>query len=88
MMTSHITVLPYSHEEYSILERANKEINKHLRAIIFDRKIKANWSTVLPLIQRFMNTTEHSSLGCAPSQIIFGNAVDLDRRILHEPKET
>ena len=29
---------------------------------------------------------EHSSIGCAPSQIIFGNAVDLDRGILHERK--
>ena len=31
-----------------------------------------------------MNTFEHSSIGCAPSQIIFGNAIDLDRNILHK----
>ena len=30
-----------------------------------------------------MNTFTHSSIGCAPAQIIFGNAIDLDRRILH-----
>ena len=39
----------------------------------------------LPLIQRVLNTTVHSSIGTSPSKIIFGNAIDLDRRILHEP---
>jgi len=86
MCTNHMTILPYSHEENSIVERANREVNKHLRAIIFDRKIKTHWSIVLPLVQRVMNTMEHSSIGCAPSQIIFGNSVDLDRGILHERK--
>ena len=70
----------------SIVERANREVNKHLRAIVFDRKIKERWSLALPLIQRVMNTFEHSSIGCAPSQIIFGNSVDLDRIILHPTK--
>ena len=83
-MINHLTVMPYSHEENSIVERANREVNSHLRAIVFDRKIKVNWSLALPLIQRVMNTFEHSSIGCAPSQIIFGNAIDLDRNILHK----
>ena len=39
----------------------------------------------LPLIQRVLNTTVHSSIGTSSSQIIFGNAIDLNRRILHEP---
>jgi len=86
MMTNHITVMPYSHEENSIVERANKEVNRHLRAIVFDRKIKENWSLTLPLVQRVMNTTVHSTIGVAPAQIIFGNAIDLDRHILHEPQ--
>ena len=86
MYCNHITIMPYSHEENSIVERANREVNKHLRAIVFDRKIKEHWSLVLPLVQRVMNTFEHSSLGCAPSQIIFGNSVDLDRVILHPTK--
>ena len=85
MWTNHITIMPYSHEENSIVERANKEVNRHLRAIVFDRKIKTHWSTALPLLQRVMNTLEHSSTEQAASQIIFGNAIDLDRRILYDP---
>ena len=51
MMTDHLTIMAYSHEENSIVERANREVNKHLRAIVFDRKIKTNWSIALPLLQ-------------------------------------
>ena len=58
-----------------MVERANKEVNRHFRAIVFDRKIKSNWSLTLPLVQRVMNTTVHSSTGVASAQIIFGNAI-------------
>ena len=83
-MTEHLTIMAYSHEENSIVERANREVNKHLRAIVFDRKIKTNWSIALPLIQRLMNTLEHSATGCAPTSIIMGNNVILDQCLVYE----
>ena len=86
MMVNHISIMPYSHEENGTVERSIKEVNRHLRAIVFDRKIKEKWSMALPLVQRVMNTMTHSSTGVPPSQIIYGNAIDLDRRILHEPQ--
>ena len=45
--------MPYSHEENSIVERANREVNKHLRAIVFDRKIKERWSLALTVVRLF-----------------------------------
>ena len=33
--------VPYSKEENGIVERSNKEVMRHLRAIIFDKNI--NW---------------------------------------------
>ena len=84
MMTDHLTIMAYSHEENSIVERANREVNKHLRAIVFDRKIKTNWSIALPLLQRLMNTLEHSATGCAPASIIMGNNVNLDQCLVYE----
>jgi len=53
--TEHLTILPYSHEENSIVERANKEVGRHLRTIIFDKQIKNEWAIALPLVQRIMN---------------------------------
>jgi transposase InsO family protein len=34
LYTRHLTILPYSHEENSIVERENKEVLRHLRAIV------------------------------------------------------
>jgi hypothetical protein len=77
----HFVSTAHSHEENAIVERAIKEVNRHLRAIIYDRNIYDDWSILLPLVQRIMNSTFHSSIGCSPSQIIFGDAIDLNRDI-------
>ena len=76
---------PYSHEENGIAERAIKSTQEHLRALLYDREIKESWSTVLPLVQRIMNASRHQAIDCSPAQIIFGNSIDLDRHIVHEP---
>jgi len=64
------TTLAYSKEENGIVERANKEVMRHLRAIIFHTKVRDEWETYLPFVQRIMNTHKHSSTGVAPYQIV------------------
>jgi transposase InsO family protein len=86
MDTLPLTILPYSHEENGIVERVNKEVIRHLRAILYDKQIKDQWSLVLPLVQRIHNATPHSSTNVAPAHLIFGHTLDLDRGILHERK--
>lgn len=49
------------------MERLNKEILRHLRGLVFDKKIKDDWSMVLPLVQRIMNATLHVSTGVSPT---------------------
>ena len=81
----------YSKEENAIVERANKEVNRHLRTIVYNRKVKTKWSKYLPLVQRIMNASTHSSTGVSPAQIVYGNAVKLDRNLLpleHTPHST
>lgn len=80
--TEHQLTLTYSHEENSIVERANKEINRHLRALIFHQNVITRWSLSLPLVQRIFNAEIKESLGVSPAQIIFGNAINLDRGII------
>jgi len=86
MDTLPLTILPYSHEENGIVERVNKEVIRHLRAILYDKQIKDLWSLVLPLVQRIHNATPHSSTNVAPAHLIFGHTLDLDRGILHARK--
>lgn len=84
LQVTTITATPYSKQENGIVERANKEVLRHLRAFIADSKILESWSSYLPLIQRIMNATTHSVLGVSPASIVFGDATRLDRRVLNE----
>jgi hypothetical protein len=79
--TEHVTTMAYSKQENSIVERANKETLRHLKAIVFDRKVKYKWSSTLPLVQRIFNSNIIETIGVSPAQIIFGNAINLDRGI-------
>jgi hypothetical protein len=62
--------IAYSHEENGISERANKEVLRHLRAILFDKDIHDSWSTCLPLVKRILNATPHGTTKVAPASII------------------
>jgi len=80
--TNSIVSTPYSKQENGIVERANKEVLRHLRAFITDEKVLEAWHSYLPLVQRIMNSTRHSSLGVSPGEIMFGNATRLEPRVL------
>ncbi len=79
--SEHILSMSYSKEENALVERANAEVMRHLRAIVFDTRLKNQWSLSLPLVQRILNSTTKESIGVSPAQLIFGNALDLDRNL-------
>ena len=85
--TEHELTLAESKEENAIVERANKEVMRHLRGIILEKKVQTEWSTYLPLVQRIMNASVHSSTGVSPAQLLFGNAVKLDMGIFLPHKQ-
>lgn len=45
----------------AIVERANKEVNRHLRAYTFDRAIVDDWQMLVPFVQRYMNSSVSDS---------------------------
>ena len=47
--SEHKTTLPDSKEENGIVERANKEVMRHLRAILLEMQTTNEWSVYLPL---------------------------------------
>ncbi len=78
---------PYSKEENTIVERSNKEVMRHLRNILFDRNIEiADWGLYVPMVQRIFNATEIESIKTSPGQIIYGNSIQLDRRLFEVTK--
>jgi hypothetical protein len=70
---SHLIVLPYHHSGNGLVERRNREINKHLRAMVLSDRISSEWSTYLPLVQRIANSHFDSSIGTTPTQLLFGD---------------
>ena len=82
------TTLAYSKEENGLVERANKEVIRHLRALIYELNSHKNWPRLLPLVQRIMNSAVHSSTGVSPADLVYGQAINLDRGILLDDPDT
>lgn len=87
MGTEHVLTMAGSKEESGLVERSNKEVLRHLRAIMYHKNIYDNWSIYLPMVQRIINSTVNESIGVSPAQILFGNAVTLDRGIFVKQNE-
>ena len=86
LRTEQELTIAYSKEENAIVERANKEVMRHLRAIIFDDRVYAKWGKrQLPLVMRILNSEEKTRTGVTPAEILFGNAVHINRGILERP---
>ena len=79
--TEHIRTIAYSHEENAIVERVNKEIVRHLRAIILDKNVIHQWSKCVPFVKRIINASYESSINTTPATLLFGNVINLDRGI-------
>ena len=73
----------HSSEENGIVERANQEVLRHLRALLFDSRVHDKWSfEQLPLVQRIMNTVEKTSTGVTPADLILSHSIRLSSHIL------
>ena len=61
----HSFATAYSKEENSLVERANQEVMRHLRAMLFDARVHDKWWPYeqLPMVQRIMITVEKTSTG-------------------------
>jgi hypothetical protein len=83
-----VKIQAYSKEENGMVERANKEVNRHIRAIVYNRKKRLQWYRYLPLVQRILNATIHKSIGVSPAHLVFGNSTTLDRQIIPLPDKS
>ena len=60
----HHTTIPYSEEENEIVERANKEVNRHIRNILFDKGHFKNWSRLHFIAERVLTASVKVNLRC------------------------
>ena len=81
---SHHFTPAYSKEQNAVVERQNKEVMRHLRNIVFDKRVVNNWSKFLPIVQRIINTSVNSSTGITPAEAVFPNGLVLDRSLVSD----
>ena len=74
MLIDPTLTIAYSKQENAMVERANKEVMRHMRTYVFDLKSYKRWHAMLPLVQRIMNKNVHSSIGCAPADLLLSTA--------------
>jgi transposase InsO family protein len=72
----HGLSIAYSKQESGIVERVNKEVNRHLRALVARPDQSNKWASMLPLVQRIINASNHVATGFSPAQLLFGDSVD------------
>lgn len=69
---AHVVIAAYHPQANGLVERRNAEIIKHLRIIVMERRVLEEWSLLLPMVQRILNSIVDSSLGTSPARLIFG----------------
>ncbi len=79
---NHRYALPYRPQANGIVERANQEVLRHLRHIVFDYRVLTTWDVFLPMVQRIMNASFNTAINTSPARLIFGDCVSLDRGLL------
>jgi transposase InsO family protein len=75
-------ILPYSSQENAIVERMNKEVNRHITAYTFDRATTDNYKEILPFVQRILNSTVNERTKTTPAKLVYGNSIDLDANLI------
>jgi hypothetical protein len=87
--TENYRTHPYSHQENSIVERANKEVIRHARNIAYELNNAKSWDEEILKVQAIMNEKVSEATGLSPNQIVFAGQIDLhEGRLYPQPTET
>ena len=73
---------PYNSEDQARVERSHVETLRHLRAILFDKRVYDDWSRSIPVVQRVVNSAYNRALGTCPMRMLFGTFITVDRGFL------
>jgi hypothetical protein len=69
----HHLTLAYRPQANGIVERMNGEVNRHLRVLVNAIHRYEGWSSMLPWVQRIINTSYNSSIGTTPYRLLYGD---------------
>jgi hypothetical protein len=71
-------LVAYHPQANGLAERCIMEVIKHLRALMYERRIKERWSQYLQLVRRILNYSIDESIGMMPARVILGDLAESD----------
>ena len=78
--------LPYSPSSKGLVERRNKEVIRHLKALMVVKdQLKESWSEYLPLIQHILNSAPSGATGLSPMVTMYGTRITPLRALFKKP---
>ena len=85
LSTIRIKTVPYSPKSNGIIERSHREINRHLKNVLFDNQhLKPVWTDAVPFVQRIFNASVNRSTNVAPVILAFAGQVSPNRFLLKD----
>ena len=89
LVVENYKIHAYSHQENGIVERANKEIVRHLRNMAYECRTRNDWDEQLLKVQAILNEKVSEATGLRPNEILFVGQVSLnDGRLFPHPTES
>jgi hypothetical protein len=79
--TEHKFSPPYRPQANPV-ERTNKEVMRHVRSIVMDKRVREKVVDYLPMVERIVNSAYQHSKGNPPMRLLFGDSITLDRGLL------
>lgn len=68
---THEVTIAHRPQSNGIIERGNREVLRHLRALTFERP-ETPWPSLLPIVALICNSARHSGIGMTPLALLFG----------------
>ena len=75
---------PYYPQGNSVIERSHRTLSNMLRTMLLERKGE-DWSSLLPSVMLYMNSTSQEKTGVSACEIMFGNNPNLASDISYTP---
>ena len=76
------TTKAHSKEENSMVERANKEVVRHLRNFLGPARILVGWHKQIRQVQIIINGAVHHTLGVSPATVLYGGLIDVHKGVI------
>ena len=70
----HQLTIPFRHQANGLVERTNREVGRHLQALVAQASRFNSWSTLVPLVQRIINMSYNKNIGTNPARLVYGDS--------------